>query len=112
MIHENMVDVIAVKNEEASDAATGDPARGFAVLLPPNLPAKSGEELRTWLRNILSRLRRDHPETHGALPYARETRGIQPARSACRRGTGKAEVRNATARPVQKPLISNFQQNG
>lgn len=53
--------VLAVTDEEMSAMASGDIHRYFSILaddavfMPPNAPAKRGEELRCWLRDFLER---------------------------------------------------------
>jgi ketosteroid isomerase-like protein len=76
--------VIAATDEEAAAIEGGDFIRYLAVLtddalfMPPNSPAKAGEELRAWLRDFVDRyrvkyLKLTHDETvvEGDLAYHR-----------------------------------------
>jgi ketosteroid isomerase-like protein len=54
--------VMAASDEEANAIVAGDAERLFkiladdAVMFPPNLPAKTGDDLRQWLREFLARV--------------------------------------------------------
>jgi ketosteroid isomerase-like protein len=78
--------VIAVTDEEVAAIAAGDFKRYAAILaddavyMPPNLPAKAGDELRAWLKDFVVRfaiqwLKFVHEETTvaGDLAYHRYT---------------------------------------
>lgn len=76
--------ILDVTCEEADAVAASDAARYFAVLapdavfLPPNLPPKREEELRTWLRDFVENFRvewiqyaHDQTVVEGSLAYHR-----------------------------------------